>query len=226
MATVQKPFQVLGLLCYQTMKAAFVGFGELGLQIHALAKSLFSLDEVIVFDDYYLQNDFQRFEFRQYASPQFADFNFFVCLGYKQLKARNNIAQELLHLGRNLPSLVHPSSYVSETAVLSPAVYIYPMCNIDNNAHIGLGVLINNSVVVSHNSMIGNASYLSPGVVISGNVTVGAEVFLGSGAVASNGVVIGDSAIVGIATCISSHVEIGSHVIGNPMKKVTRIDLH
>jgi sugar O-acyltransferase (sialic acid O-acetyltransferase NeuD family) len=207
------------------MKAAFIGFGELGLQIMSLSKSFFAYNETVVFDDQYSQGNFQAFPFLEYSSKKFSDFHFFVCIGYKHLAVKRKIVNELILLGRTLPSLLHPSCHCSKTASIDPGVYVYPMCNIDESVRIKSGALLNNSVTVSHNSVIGEATYLSPGIVISGNVTIGAEVFLGSGTIVGNGLSVHDRAIVGMATNISKDVKEGSHVIGNPMRIVSKISI-
>jgi acetyltransferase EpsM len=208
------------------MKAAFIGFGELGQQLLSFAQSQFSVDEIVVFDDKYSGERFQKFSFNEYSSRRFSDFYFFVGLGYKHLLLKRKVIAELLNLSRKLPSMVHPSGFLSKEVSIPPAVYIYPMCNIDKGVKLNTGVLLNNTVTVSHDCIIGESSYLSPGVVLSGNVKIGQGVFLGSATVVSNGVTIGNEVISGIGTSITKNVERGSAIIGNPFKKVSGLTIY
>ena len=159
---------------------------------------------------------------KDFSDERYADLSFYVCLGYKHLKRKLEITRELLALGRNVPAFVHSSSFRNSSAKVGSGSVAYPMCNLDKEVDVGIGVLLNNSVVISHNSTIGDGSYLSPGVVVSGFVSVGKNVFIGSGAVISNGVTIGDDAVIGLGTVVSRDVPAGASVIGNPMKILDR----
>jgi sugar O-acyltransferase (sialic acid O-acetyltransferase NeuD family) len=198
---------------------AFVGYGELGQQVHLLAAPSLSGREIRYFDDNRNREGHPNsFPFGDFKNQEHSDCEFFVCIGYKHLAKKRELVAGLLQDGRVVASVVHPSAHVAPQAKLGCGVFVYPLCNIDKGVVIGSGTLINNSVVVSHDSRIGDGSYLAPGVVVSGNVTIGEECFIGAGAVIANGVTIGDYAIVGIGSVITKSVLAGSSVIGNPAR--------
>ena len=205
-------------------RIGFIGFGELGRQIAALASSPTSqAGEVLYFDDLaHAEGVAGAVPFASFTDERYADTSFFVCLGYKHLKRKLEIVQQLAALGRTLPPLVHPSSFVHPTARVGRGTVAYPMCNLDKEVQIGSGVLLNNSVVISHNSVIGDGSYLSPGVVVSGFVSVGARTFIGSGAVISNGIKIGCDVTIGIGTVVVQDVPDHASVLGNPGRILNR----
>jgi sugar O-acyltransferase (sialic acid O-acetyltransferase NeuD family) len=208
------------------MKIAFIGYGELGRQIHTLIQQTGSATEAIFFDDgLYQQKQVNAFPFETYPDELYKDYSFIVSLGYKQLPAKQKIIKRLDDLGRSIYSFIHPSCFVNTSAMIENGVVAYPMCNIDKEVKIGKGVLLNNSVTISHNTAIGNCCYVSPGVVLSGNVTIGENTFIGAGAIVANNITIGINVTIGIGTVVTEDVADNSAVIGNPMKFVNGLHL-
>jgi sugar O-acyltransferase (sialic acid O-acetyltransferase NeuD family) len=202
---------------------AFVGYGELGRQVDALVTGMEGPGEACYFDDVLRSTGHAGAQpFDAYLAERFRDCTFYVCLGYKHLRARAEAVAGLANAGRRLPVLRHLSAYVAGSAHLEAGTIVYPLANVDKDVEIGRGALLNNSVVVSHNSRIGECCYLCPGVVLSGFVTIGARTFVGSGAVVADGVSIGDDAIIGIGTVVTRDVPHGVSVIGNPMRELSR----
>lgn len=208
------------------MKIAFIGYGELGRQIHALVQQTNAVAEAIFFDDSLCrQEQVNAFPFETYEDDLYKEYSFIISLGYKQLPAKKKVIEKLDGLGRNLYSFIHPSCFVNPSAIVDSGVVAYPMCNIDQQVKIGKGVVLNNSVTVSHNAVIGSGCYLSPGVVLSGNVIVGENTFIGAGATVANNICIGKNVIIGIGTVVTKNIGDNSFVIGNPIKFVNSLHL-
>lgn len=208
------------------MQIAFIGYGELGRQIHAFIQQSYSPEETIFFDDLlYEQKLANSFPFDLYEHELYKNHLFIIGLGYKQLLAKQQTILRLDELGRTIYSFIHPTCYVNSSAIIEKGVVAYPMCNIDKEVKVGKGVLLNNSVTISHNTVIGNCCYLSPGVVLSGNVKMGEKTFIGAGAVVANDIRIGKNVIIGIGTVVTQDVADNSCVIGNPMKFVNSLHL-
>jgi sugar O-acyltransferase (sialic acid O-acetyltransferase NeuD family) len=208
------------------MKIAFIGYGELGRQIHAFIQQSGSITEVIFFDDVlYAQKPDNAFPFASYSDEDYKDCLFIVALGYKHLPVKQKIMARLSETKRKIFSFVHPACFLNSSAIIKEGAFLYPMCNIDKDAQVGAGTLLNNSVVVSHNSVIGDCCYVSPGVVISGNVNIGACTFIGSGTVVTNDVKIGNHVVIGVGTVVTKDIPDNSVVIGNPMKFVNTLHL-
>ncbi|MBE2217319.1 MAG: acetyltransferase [Ignavibacteria bacterium] len=204
----------------QNRKIALIGYGELGMQIEKLLVQ--QLKQKITFyyfdDNSFKQKKPNSFKFSQYEEEQHAKLEFYVCLGYKQLKKKSEVLDSLKDLKRKIPSFVHRTSFVSKSAIIEEGVIIYPMCNVDKDVIIEKGSLLNNSVVISHNNIVGDCSYISPGVTTSGNVQIGAGSFIGTGVSISNGARIGKNCRIGIGTIVTSDIQSGKSAIGNPMK--------
>lgn len=209
-------------------RIALIGYGELGKQILAFAKAIYNVEEVIAFDDVQFKNRHDKsgevvfYPFSYYTKDQFKGYSFFICLGYKHLITKKSVLEWLIKHNYDLPTLIHPTSFINETAEIGKAVYIYPMSNIDKGVTLGNGVLLNNSVVVSHDTNVGECSYLSPGVTTSGLVEIGECTFIGTGVVISNGITIGKNVIVGLGAVVTDNLLDGSSAIGNPVKTLNK----
>ena len=208
------------------MQIAFIGYGELGRQIHAFIQQSLLPAEAIFFDDQlYQQKQTNAFPFEAYEKELYKNYSFIIALGYQQLPAKQRIIQRLNELGRTVYSFIHSSCFVNHSAIIENGVVVYPMCNIDKEVRIGKGVLLNNSVTISHNTVIGNCCYLSPGVVLSGNVRIGENTFIGAGTIVANDISIGKNVLIGIGTVVTQDVADNICVIGNPMKFVNSLHL-
>jgi sugar O-acyltransferase (sialic acid O-acetyltransferase NeuD family) len=195
---------------------SIIGFGELGQQFYSFLnkKDIF----FNIFDDQHQLEDINLKVnlFNEYLITK-SD-NFYVALGYKHLKTKDNILNNLENQNKTIPSFIHESCFINKSSDIQPATFIYPMCNIDKNVFIDKGSLINNSVTISHDTKIGRCCYISPGVIISGQVEIGDYTFIGSGSIISNGIKIGKNVVIGIGTVVTKNIPDNSNVIGNPMK--------
>lgn len=209
------------------MLIAFIGYGEMGVQVHELLQQKYATITAVYFDDeLYKAKIKNAHPFKNYVKDDFKKYAFIICLGYKHAVLKTKIFKQLVKLNRKNLSCVHASCFVSKTAAVGAGTVLYPMCNIDKEVKIGNSVLLNNSVIISHNSTVGNSCYLSPGVVLSGNVTVGDNTFLGTGTLVANGINIGKNVVVGIGTVVTKNIPDNAHVIGNPIKFVNRLLIH
>lgn len=200
---------------------AFLGFGDLGMQLEGFLLENSERVHADYFDDFLKDDNKNIFPFDFY-NKYIKSYEWIVSLGYHRLKEKQTVVDLILNGGGRLLTIIHPTSFVSSRAVIKEGVVIYPMCNIDKGVLLEEGVLLNNSVTVSHDTNIGRCSYLAPGVIVSGNTTIGKGCFIGSGSVISNGVKIGDNSIIGIGSVVTSDVPANSSIIGNPGRELRK----
>ncbi len=205
---------------------AFIGFGDLGIQIyHILKQSNIIYDEIVVFDDTLQSDSYEfvdkAFPFSDYKKEMYAHYQFVIALGYKHLELKNRICNELLEQNKALPNIIHNTCYVSDQTVLGVGNVCYPMCNIDINSQIGNVNIFNNSVIISHDNTIGDANFFAPGFTSSGKVEIGQFNFFGSRSIISNVRTVGNNNIVCIGTVVTKNIPNNSSVIGNPMKMLS-----
>ena len=126
--------------------------------------------------------------------------------------ARWNVFQQLRELDFSFPTLVHPSAFVEDSAVLSDGVQILPQSYVSSESTIGFGTLINAGVVISHDAEIGRCVNMSPGALIAGNVKVADFAQIGMGATINIGVRIGSEARIGNSAVVKADVPAGGRV--------------
>jgi sugar O-acyltransferase (sialic acid O-acetyltransferase NeuD family) len=205
------------------VKLALLGYGALGRYMEAMIGEAFPIERVVYFDDHLARaGAAHALPFAAHDGDEFADFSFYVCLGYKHLVLKTQIVDRLVGLGRAVPHYVHPSSYVHPSVTIGAGSMVYPGCSIDRETKIGRGVWIANADVIAHNCAIGDGCWFGASVTLSGHVTVGQATFVASGTTVANDLAIGSRAIVGLATAVTKSVPDQASVIGNPMRILER----
>lgn len=119
---------------------------------------------------------------------------------------RVNVYEQLAENGFNFPTLIHPTAFVESSAILSPAVQIFPLAYVGSEASVGFGVILNNSVVISHDCRIEDYANISPGAMIAGNVEIGERALVGMGVTINLGVKLGRGARVGNGATVKAAV--------------------
>ncbi len=213
---------------HSNIKVGIIGYGNVGKQLHAmLLETGFKDSGIYLFaDDIAAEESKRVFGFNSYKEGKFNELHFIPALGYLSKSKRLSVLNELLESGRQVFSFVHPTCFVSKTAIIGKGVILYSMCNIDQGAVIGDGAILLNSCVVAHDTSIGKCSYLSPGVCLSGKVTIGELCFIGSASVVANDVSVGSNSTIGVGTCVTKNITENSFVIGNPMVYKKNIRLY
>ena len=117
-----------------------------------------------------------------------------------------------------LVTLVHPSAWVSDQAVVGRNVLINALAVVMLDAIIGDGVVVSSNCSVEHDNRLGDMTFLGTGVSLCGYVTTGAFAFIGGGAVIQPGRTIGAGATVGTGAVVVRDVEPDQTVVGNPAK--------
>lgn len=207
----------------ETAKIAFIGFGGLGKEIEDMLGISEKKCNQIYFDDKLFDEGYPNsFPISDFSKDDFANYDFFVCLGYRHLLKKRKIISELIRLNRHLPSIIHGTSFFNSTATLGHGSVIYPMSNIDKDVRIGSGVVLHNSVTISHHGILHDCCHLGPGVTVCGYVEIDESTFVGAGSVISNGIRIGRNVIIGVGTVVTQDISDNASVIGNPMRILTK----
>jgi UDP-perosamine 4-acetyltransferase len=141
-----------------------------------------------------------------------------VVLGFGAAVGRARILDAIEAAGLALPTLVHPTAFVADSAVLGHGVQVMPRASVGPSARVGRGVLVNTGALLDHDVEVADASVIDPGAVLTGRVRIGSEVEIGSGAVLIPDSVVGDGATVGAGAVVVRPVEAGATVVGVPAR--------
>lgn len=104
-------------------------------------------------------------------------------VGYNNLEARAAISAKLLSDGYQMPTLIHETAYIADTAEIACGCAIMAHAVVDSNSRIETGAVLWPSVTVNHDCVVGSDTFLAPGCTICGCTLIGDKCFIGAGAV-------------------------------------------
>ena len=139
----------------------------------------------------------------------------FVAIGDNKL--RQIICDKLISINK-FATLIHPSTSISSTSIISDNVLLSAGAIVNAKAKIGYGCIINTASIIEHECHLDDFVHVAPGATLSGNVTIGKRSFIGANATIIQGITIGDDVIIGAGAVIINNVPSNSTVVGNPGK--------
>ena len=82
-----------------------------------------------------------------------------------------------------MPTLIHPSAYVSPKSQIGVGCVILPHAIINTDVVLGAGCIINIGAIVDHGCILGDAVHVAPGAVIKGENKIESFMKIDSGEV-------------------------------------------
>lgn len=141
-------------------------------------------------------------------------FGFIAGIGDNSIRLK--VTELILSQNERLFSVIHPNTWVSDSAKICSGTFISSGVQINAKVHIGKSVIINTGAVIEHECQIEDFVHVAPGAVLSGNVQIGKGSFIGANSFVKQGVKIGENAIIGAGTVVLKDVNSGCKVVGNP----------
>jgi len=141
-----------------------------------------------------------------------------VALGDNPLRLRR--LHEFHELGFLLPTIIHPSATVSDTARLGDGTVVFAQAVVGCDTTIGLGGIVNTGATVDHDCQLGDTVHISPGAHLAGGVSVANCGWVGIGASLIQSIRVGENAIIGAGAVVIADVEAHQTVVGNPARVV------
>ena len=126
--------------------------------------------------------------------------NFFVAIGNN--KTRHDKISWLKKETKNIVSLIHPKSTISQFSSIEAGSCVMANAAINAGTNIKEGVIINTSSSIDHDCSIEDYSHISPNCSLSGKVSVGKFTHLGTGTSVHPGINIGQNVKTGIGSKI------------------------
>lgn len=87
----------------------------------------------------------------------------FVGIGNNKL--RNELLQRLEQEGFVIPSLLHPTTYISKTAVIGKGTVVEPKAIVNANSRVGLGCIISVGAIVDHDVVLEACVHVNAGAI-------------------------------------------------------------
>lgn len=110
-------------------------------------------------------------------------FGIALAIGYKNLGARWSAWERIRTAGYPAPALVHPRSYVADTARIEDGAMVMAGAVVDVRATVGEASVVWPGATLNHDAVLGPNSFLSPNATVCGFASIGRHCFVGAGAV-------------------------------------------
>ena len=184
-------------------KLAIIGAGGHGKVVGEIAL-LNQYDTIDFFDDRI--NEIKNFPFNIIGNLEFLKKslknydNFFVAIGDNVVRCDK--ISWLKNEKKNIVSLIHPKSTVSQFSSIEAGSCVMANAAINAGTLIKEGVIINTSASIDHDCQIEGYAHISPNCSLSGNVKVGKFTHLGTGTSVHPGINIGQNVKTGIGSKI------------------------
>jgi UDP-perosamine 4-acetyltransferase len=144
------------------------------------------------------------------AAAWLENYSLFPATGNADIRWRE--FQQLLALGADVPTLIHPRAIVSASAVVEAGSVVMAGAVVQADVQIGAASIINTGALVDHDCSIGSCVMIAPGAVLLGGVEVGDNAFVAAGAIIVPGVKIGRHAFIGAGTVVAADVPEGARL--------------
>lgn len=143
------------------MKLLIIGAGGHGRVVKEIAEATSLFDKIDFADDNYefsvgKIDDIQRLHSVYDCA--------FVGIGNNRLRAQ--LLKKLSDTGYTIPVLIHPTAYISKSAVIGEGTVIEPKAIVNANASVGKGCIISVGSIIDHDVIINDYSHINSGAVI------------------------------------------------------------
>ena len=128
------------------------------------------------------------------------------------------VAERLRHKGARFLTIIHPKSYVADSAELGEGCIICPFCNVSSHAKLGRNVVLTCFSTAAHHSQLGDYSVLSPYSAVNGGAIIGEAVFLGTGSAVNPNKRVGNNSKIAAGSYVYRDVAENMIAMGNPAK--------
>ena len=148
------------------------------------------------------------------------DIDFVVAVGGSNGSTRASLIKEISFYGFTPRSIIHPFTFISNSAVLGNFVQLLAGSIVGSNVIVGDNTIINTGASIDHDCKIGKNCHLAPQSVLAGEVTLEDEVFLGTNATILPRLHISKGVTVGAGAVVTKNISANSTVVGNPSRYV------
>lgn len=96
----------------------------------------------------------------------------FCGIGNNQL--RKQLLEQIQNLPykRDIPTLIHPTAYISRTAQIQPGTIVEPKAIVNAGSRVGEGCIISVGAIVDHDTVIGTCAHVNAGAIVKAGGTV------------------------------------------------------
>ena len=165
------------------MKLLILGAGGYGKTVADVAKQIGGFEKIAFLDDGKTGSGvLGRCE--EYA--MFCDEDTAVYPAFGNNALRMEWLEVLMEEGIAVPTLVHPSAYVSPMATVCAGTVVLPKAVVNTGVTVGIGCIINIGALIDHDSILEEGVHLAPGAIVKAENRIPALAKIESGEVIEN----------------------------------------
>jgi sugar O-acyltransferase (sialic acid O-acetyltransferase NeuD family) len=136
--------------------------------------------------------------------PRFtpANTDCFIALGYRAMRRRRAVYEQVRAAGYDCINLVSPASYVSKTVHMGENNLIFPGVVIELGVQLGANNVVWSNATICHDAVIGSHNFLAANVTLGGHMRLGDTNFIGFSATILQHIAIGNETLIGAQTLV------------------------
>jgi len=131
-----------------------------------------------------------------------ADTDCFIALGYRVMRRRRMVYEQVTGAGYHCINLISPASYVAKSVQLGESNLVFPGVVIEPGVHIGANNIIWSNATICHDTVIGSHNFIAANVTFGGHARLGNANFIGFSATILQHIVVGNEALIGAQTLV------------------------
>lgn len=140
------------------------------------------------------------------------------------LRRRMEIYQEARSLGIEMIPVIHPTAFISPTAVCGAGLFLGPNAVIHTATRIGENIMVATGSTIDHDNEVGDHVFIAAGVHTAGLVKIEQGVFIGPGAVIGNGCIVGRESVIGAGAVVTHNIPAGKLALGSPARVLMSVE--
>jgi sugar O-acyltransferase (sialic acid O-acetyltransferase NeuD family) len=126
----------------------------------------------------------------------------FIALGYRTMRRRRAVYEQVSGAGYGCINLVSPASHVAKNAHMGDNNLIMPGVVIEPWAQLGANNVIWSNATICHDTVIGSHNFLAGNVTLGGYARLGDANFIGFSATILQRIAIGNETLIGAQTLV------------------------
>lgn len=146
------------------MRLVILGAGGYGQTVADVVSQLDRYEEILFLDDNAPTAAGKCEEYIQYI-----DVNTEIYPAFGNNESRLNWLYRLLEAGAMVPTLVHPTAYISPTVTMECGNVVLPKAVVNTSCHLGKGCIINCGALIDHGCVIEDGVHVCLGAIVKGD---------------------------------------------------------
>jgi sugar O-acyltransferase (sialic acid O-acetyltransferase NeuD family) len=151
-------------------------------------------------------------------SQQREDIGFCVAIGNPHGRVRLKLHDFLVDEGLTPVSIVHPTAWVADDAVIGPGAQILAGAIVAAEARLGRQCIINNHALVEHEAHLDDAVEVGPSATVLGLTYIGVNTLVGVSATILSRLKIGSDVTIGAGAVVDADVP-DKQTVAGPTKR-------